>query len=70
MLSTNNMNFVEKMNTSSLARQANIIESSEYWGDVGLLLSEKDKKLADLALKLEAEIKVNTTQKKTIKDVI
>lgn len=53
-------------NKSYLTTQGQVVNSSEYWGDVGKMLHEKDIKHNELQIKFEQEIKMHQASKRAI----
>eukprot|EP00825_Cyclidium_porcatum_P024999 TRINITY_DN27302_c0_g1_i2.p1 TRINITY_DN27302_c0_g1~~TRINITY_DN27302_c0_g1_i2.p1 ORF type:complete len:328 (-),score=88.28 TRINITY_DN27302_c0_g1_i2:187-1170(-) len=64
-----NMNFVGKMQNSTVINNGQVLDNTQYWGDVGQLLSDKDKKIDEYAQKLKEEITQHKYTKNSHRDL-
>lgn len=64
----NNMGTIDRMQNSIVQHNGQVIESAEYWQDVGQLLHEKDKKLGTIVEDYEKEKVEHRKTKKEVKE--
>lgn len=64
-----NMQVVDRMQASTVVREGQVMDSTQYWGDVHNLLEEKDKKIEEYAVKLKEEVSQHKYMKNSLNNV-
>lgn len=64
-----NMQVVDRMQASTVVREGQVMDSTQYWGDVHNLLEEKDKKIEEYAVKLKEEVSQHKYMKNSLNNL-